>query len=189
MNHDQLDSHDLLHSPQINVIQILPDQWTILRDLKLRSLDQEPIAFANVEQERAKYLARTEDEWRAILSGKMSGGKAGETIMFFAQDNSRYVGMVSAIVPEGQTTATVQHMFVDSEGYRGLGIGKQLLAALLSKLKNRGDLKKAKLSVVATQIPARNLYESVGFKEVKILQGSATRGKESFDEIEMELEF
>lgn len=186
---DQLVTHDLLHVPQICVVQIHPDQWTILRDLKLRSLNQEPIAFAEVEQERTKYFARTEDEWRAILSGKMSGGKAGDTIMLFAHDNGHYVGMVSAIIPEAQTTATIQHMYVDSMGYRGLGVGRQLLTALLEKLKNRGDLKKAKLSVVATQIPARKLYQSVGFKEVKTLQGTATRGKESFDEIEIELEF
>jgi ribosomal protein S18 acetylase RimI-like enzyme len=189
MSGDQLVNNDLLHVPQINICQILPDQWTILRDLKLRSLDQEPIAFADPEQERAKYLARTEGEWRAILSGHMSGGKAGETIMFFARDNTRYVGMVSAIIPEGQSDATIQHMYVDNEGYRGLGVGKQLLTALLRKLKDRSDVKKTKLSVVATQIPARKLYGGLGFKEIKTLQGSATRGEKSFDEIEMELKF
>lgn len=185
---DLLITHDLLHVPQISVVQIHPDQWTIFRDLKLRSLDQEPIAFAEVDQERIKYLTRTEDEWRAILAGKMSGGKAGETVMFFARDANRYVGMVSAIIPEGQTTATIQHMYVDNEGYRGLGVGKNLLNTLLQNLKSRGDLKRAELSVVATQMPARKLYESVGFMEVKTLPGSATRGKETFDEIEMELE-
>jgi ribosomal protein S18 acetylase RimI-like enzyme len=189
MTGDQLVHNDLLHVPQINIGQILPDQWTVLRDLKLRSLDQEPIAFADAEQERAKYLSRTEEEWRAILSGKMSGGKAGETVMFFARDNSHYVGMVSAIIPEGQTAATIQHMYVDNEGYRGLGVGKQLLTALLQKLKDRGDLRKTELSVVSTQVPARKLYESIGFKEVKTLQASATRGDDFFDEVEMELEF
>lgn len=189
MTGDQLANHDLLHVPQISVVQISPDQWTVLQDLKLRSLNQEPVAFADPEPERAKYAARTEDEWRAILAGEMSGGKAGETVMFFARDTHRYVGMVSAIILKDQTTATIQHMYVDSEGYRGLGVGKQLLTALLGKLKNRGDLKKAELSVIATQAPARKLYESVGFKEVKTLEKSATRGNGSFDEIEMELEF
>lgn len=188
MTGDQLADHDLLHAPQINVVQISPDQWTILRDLKLRSINQEPVAFADPELEQAKYVARTEDEWRAVLAGKMSGGKAGETVMFFARDDNRYVGMVSAIIPEGQTAATIQHMYVDDEGYRGLGVGKNLLNTLLRNLKSRGDVKRAELSVVATQIPARKLYEGIGFKEVKTLQGSATRGKETFDEIEMELE-
>jgi ribosomal protein S18 acetylase RimI-like enzyme len=80
-------------------------------------------------------------------------------------------------------------MYVDSEGYRGLGVGRQLLSALLRNLKDRGDLTKAELSVVATQVSARKLYESVGFKEVRTLQASATRDKDSFDEIEMELGF
>lgn len=184
---------DRLQASQIRIVQLQSDQWTILRDLKLRSLDQESIAFADVEEERTKYLQRSEEEWRAILSGKMSGGREGETVMVFVADGDQYVGMVSAIIPTHQppeaTKATIQHMFVDNKGYRGLGIGKQLLTTLLEKLRNRGDIRKAELQVLVTQNPARKLYESIGFREVRIVEKAAKRGHEEYDEVEMELDF
>lgn len=182
---------DFLQTSAIRIVGLLPDQWAVLRDLKLRSLEQEPIAFAEPEEERAKYLQRSEEEWRAILSGKMSRGREGETIMVFAEDNGRYIGMVSAIIPTGQsiqeTKATIQHMYVDSQGYRGLGVGKQLLSVLLEKLKAHGNVKKTELSVVATQVAARKLYERTGFSTVRIVEGGAKRSHHVYDEIEMEL--
>lgn len=197
MTTDRLDGQsagrpDLLQTSPIRVVELSPDQWTVLRDLKLRSLDQEPIAFADPEEERTKYVHRSEDEWRAILSGKMSGGREGETVMVFAEDNGHYIGMVSAIIPAGQSEearkATIQHMYVDSQGYRGLGVGKQLLSALLEKLRARGDIKKAELSVVTTQVPARKLYERTEFRTVKTVARGAKRGQNVYDEIEMELD-
>lgn len=183
---------DHLQMLSIRIGELSPDQWTILRDLKLRSLDQEPIAFADPEEERVKYLQRSEKEWRAILSGKMSGGREGETIMVFAEDNGHYVGMVSAIIPTAKhpeaVKATIQHMYVDNQGYRGLGVGRQLLSALLEKLKVHENVKKAELSVVATQLPARRLYERTGFRTVKTVEGGAKRGRYVYDEFEMELD-
>ena len=61
---------DHISASQIQIVHLLPDQWEILGGLKLRSLDQEPIAFADEAEERAKYLARSQEEWREILSGK-----------------------------------------------------------------------------------------------------------------------
>jgi len=70
MGIDNLDAQRISHpdhisSSQVQIVHLTPDQWTILRDLKLRSLDQEPIVFADAADERAKYLARSEEEWRA----------------------------------------------------------------------------------------------------------------------------
>jgi len=119
---------------------------------------------------------------------KMSGGRVGETIMVFAEDRGRYVGMVSAVIPEGQTKATIQHMYVDREGYRGKGIGKQLLVSLLGELRGRGDLESVELSVVETQIPARELYKQLGFRQVNLIESGAKRGDAVYNEVEMVLD-
>jgi len=192
MTVDLLETHndpspDHLKTSSVQIVSLTPDQWTVLRDLKLHSLDQEPIAFADVAEERVKYLERSEEEWRTILSGNMSGGRSGETIMRFAQSGDQFIGMVSAIIPEGQTTATVQHMYVDSEGYRGRGIGKHLLLSLLQELRGHQNIKKAELEVVTTQTPARELYKSVGFKEKGLVE--TTRSGITYHEMKMELDF
>lgn len=137
-------NREYISSSPVNIVHLNPDQWIVLRDLKLRSLEQEPIAFADVETERAKYLSRSEAEWRAILSGKMSAGRAGETIMLFAQKEGEYVGMVSAIIPEGQTAATVQHMFVD-KNFRRQGIGEKLLLKLIEEKLVEGGARRGNL--------------------------------------------
>ncbi|MEK7648647.1 MAG: GNAT family N-acetyltransferase [Patescibacteria group bacterium] len=174
--------------PTITITQLAPDDWQVLRGLKLKSLEQEPIAFEDVKQARLKYTDRTETEWRDILSGKMSGGRAGEVFTVFAQDSftESYVGMVSAIISENSKTATVQHMYVDNEGYRGRGIGRQLLRELIDRITAKG-IQKIELQVVVTQEAAVGLYTSLGFKEVKRSKNAVQRGDAHYDEYEMEL--
>ncbi|OGE87551.1 MAG: hypothetical protein A3J07_04915 [Candidatus Doudnabacteria bacterium RIFCSPLOWO2_02_FULL_49_13] len=185
---------DVRNPQPVNIVQLSPDQWTILRDMKLRSLEQEPIAFEDPVEARKKYLTRPEAVWREILSGKIHGGRKGASIYVFAQDPSapeKYAGMVSAIIPEtrqARKLATVQSMYVDAEGYRGQGIGKKLLADLLEKLKARGDVGKVELQVVVTQGPAIALYKSLGFEITQTLYKAAKRGDEEYDEYQMEKE-
>ncbi|GEM_PF-5728264 len=65
-------------------------------------------------------------------------------------------------------------------------VGKKLLLSIIDELKKRERLERVWLSVVSTQTPARKLYESVGFQEVKSVK--VARGLEYYDEIKMELE-
>lgn len=118
---------------QTYVVRPSPDQWQTLRDLKIRSLKQEPTAFADPNPEREKYEQRTEDEWRAILSGEMSGGRPGKSIALFTKDENDYAGLVIAIIPKQgsrRLVATVQHIFIDKNHCRK-GLGESLLRTLM----------------------------------------------------------
>ena len=172
--------------PPIQIVELSPDEWQLFRNLKIRSLEKEPVAFEDPEEGREKYLQRSESEWRDILSGKMSGGRAGESMQVFAKSGQEVVGMASAIIPAArqEKTATVQHMYVDGS-YRGQSIGRQLLLNLVEKLKSRDDLKKIELQVVVSQIPAIELYKSLGFIEVG--RREVSRHGQTYEEIEMEL--
>lgn len=172
----------------IQIIELSPDDWRLFRDLKLHSLEEEPIAFEDSEEGKEKYLQRSESEWKGILSGKMSGGRAGESLQIFAKSGQEIVGMASAIIPsaEQEKTATIQHVYVDRT-YRGQNIGKELLQNLIEKLKSRGDLQKVKLQVVVTQLPAIELYKSLGFVEVGRREAGAERDGHVYDELEMVL--
>ena len=173
-------------SPRIEIVELSPDDWQELQELKLRSLDAEPVAFEDPAPAKEKYARREEAEWRDILSGKMSRGQAGGSVNVFAKLDGELVGMVSAIVPEGKRDATIQHMYVDPQ-YRGWRIGKELFRALIDKLKANGNIEKAELQVVASQVPAVEMYKSFGFEERG--RKPLHRGGQDYEEIEMELLF
>jgi ribosomal protein S18 acetylase RimI-like enzyme len=165
----------------INIVEPKPEEWEVLKNLKIESLDQDPLAFEDPEEGRAKYLARTEEEWRSNLEGK---GSSGRKVFLFAKSEDNYLGMVSASIKD--SVATIQHMYVNKE-YRGQKIGKELLKALISKLKADKGVSKTELQVLTTQEAAINLYHSLGFKDVRIIKNSAKRDGILYDEIEMEL--
>ena len=167
-------------SSNVSIVQLQPDSWEILRELKLRSLEQEPIAFEDQSEGMARYSARTEEEWKKKLDEELSS-----TISVFAEDNGKYIGMVNAVINHAEEKALIQHMYVDAKDYRGQGIGRQLLEVLIQKLKDRGDIKKAELAVLETQTPAIRLYESLGFQ--KVGEAEARRGNDTYTELEMEL--
>ncbi len=87
--------------PDIRITTLNPDDWEKLRDLKIQSLKEEPIAFENVDAGIAKYEQRTEQEWREALGGKLPD-RAGERYMLFAMEDNRPVGMVEIIVPDSE---------------------------------------------------------------------------------------
>src|SRR3989344_1910989 len=174
--------------PPVQIVELSPEEWEKLRDIKLSSLDEEPVAFEDPAEGKAKWTARPEAEWRGILAGKMTQGRAGESVNVFAKAVEDVVGMVSAIIPETESekTATVQHMYVNGD-FRGYGIGRELLQGLIERLKAK-DIRKANLDVISTQIPAIELYKSLGFVEKEMKENSARRGGKVYDELAMELD-
>ena len=86
----------------VRLVKLSPDQWEELRDFKISSLQQEPIAFEDFESGMTRYQSRTEEEWRNWLTNR-------NRVALFAMDNGRPVGMVSALV--GENTAYFQHMY------------------------------------------------------------------------------
>lgn len=176
----------------VEVVRLSEDSWQILKELKLRALEQEPVAFEDPDEGHQKYLERSEEEWRAILAGQPTETRPFYNMQVFAQSGSgEYVGMVSSKLPldDGKPRqATVQQMFVDNN-YRGQGIGRQLLIGLLEDLRNTDNVSGADLEVVSTQTPAINLYKSLGFTEMEHTHGTAERGDEVYDEIKMVLSF
>ena len=176
---------EVISSSPVEVVVSTPDDWTILRDFKINSLEVEPVAFENPDVAIERYKQRPEAEWRYILSGGMSGGRSGESVVFFAQEGGVPIGMISAIIPEGKNTALIQHTYVQKE-HRSKGAGKQLLAKLLEYLKSKGA-KKATLDVVETQGAAIHIYEKLGLKKTGINEGVIDWVEPPLDEICMEI--
>jgi len=71
-------------------------------------------------------------------------------------------GVISCVVDEGEI-----HNIVIAKAYRRCGYGRQLLQELLQIANQRGA-KTVYLEVCATNIPAQELYKSLGFKTVGV---------------------
>jgi len=166
-------------SSNVRIVHLTPEDWEILRKLKLRSLQQEPIAFLDYGKGIQTYLERTEDEWRKKLDEQ-----ASSAVYVFAQENGQFIGMVNARIDEKEKEALIQHLYVDPD-HRGQMVGKRLLETLLQKLKDRGEIGKAKLAVLGTQKPAIRLYESLGFE--KMSEFLDMRGDRLYKSFRMEL--
>lgn len=172
----------------IEIVELSPDQWRSFQDLKLQSLEEEPIAFADKDLTSRKWKDREEKEWREILEGKISGGRLGESINLFAKHSDDLVGMVSAIILESEEykVAKIQSMYVQKD-FRGFGIGRKLLEDLLKRLREK-EIIKAELNVVPTQEVAISLYDSLGFEKIKLKKQEARRGDQYYDLLQMGIE-
>ncbi len=176
----------------ITIVGLQPQDWRQLWELKLRSLKQEPIAFEDPDEACQRFADRSEAEWQAILSGKMSGGRDGKSINVFAKDTDqgKLVGMVSSIIPAdqktGNITATMQHLFVD-QVYRGTGIGGRLLNELINQLKGCCFVDRVELWVVTTQLSAIRMYRRFDFRETSNVKRGIKRAHTTCDEQEMVL--
>lgn len=180
----------LFQQDLISIVRLDSSQWKILRDIKIESVVQDSIAFADPIPEITKYKQRAQGEWEAALSGSMTGDRSGESIVLFAQDGNDYVGLVTAIIPQqegNQQAATVQHTFVD-KNHRGKGIGEDLLKSLIEQLRLKLDVSMVQLDVVVTQQVALGLYKKLGFKIVGFTPKKAKRGDKEYDRYDMVLQ-
>ncbi len=96
-----------------------------------------------------------------------------------------YISLAESYFEKQKHTADVFNLFVDPE-YRGSGIARSLVDALLENAKNTGRVEKLFLSVMSQNTPALSLYRSVGFQEYGQKRHSLKVGSDYFDETLME---
>jgi ribosomal protein S18 acetylase RimI-like enzyme len=90
-----------------------------------------------------------------------------KSIVFLAETDGVFVGLLTAF--ENFSTFTVKpminiHDVIVLKTYRGKGIGRQLMNALISEAENRGS-SRLTLEVRKDNPTAQNLYKSLGFKD------------------------
>ena len=158
---------------EVEIIKLSPDRWEEYRDLRLRSLKEDPEAFGILYEDAVK-----EDEifWRKLLE---IAEKEIDHWKFFAELNGKLVGIVSAriTIPAGDgDTVKVQEVFVANEA-RGKGVGKKLMNYLFKEISKHPQFKKAKIKVFTSQKPAIGMYESVGAKIVDKIEESWPDGR------------
>jgi ribosomal protein S18 acetylase RimI-like enzyme len=146
----------------IQVRKLSAAEFDKFRDLRIKALTSDPSAFAEYYE---KYDDETDAKWRKYLE---SSDAEKKSVLLFALDGDKAVGMVGAIFennPKVEHVAKLFGVFVDSD-YRGKGIGKMLLESILDKVVERGGVLKIVLDVNPAQTEAVGLYHKFGFKTV-----------------------
>jgi ribosomal protein S18 acetylase RimI-like enzyme len=134
------------------VREVGPDEWEVLRDVRLAALAEAPYAFGSTY---AREAAFTEEQWRGRLASRSL------TLFAFAGEltDGQPAGIAGAYEEDG--VADLVSMWVRPAA-RGLGVGEALVMAAADWAKAR-DYDALYLWVTESNEAARKLYERCGF--------------------------
>lgn len=164
-----------METTEVRVRLVQPDEWAVVRDVRLAALADAPDAFASTLGREA---GLAEAEWRAWIAA---------WAWFLAWHEVRPAGLV-AMFPEqaGQTAPPpdwhLVSMWVRPEA-RGVGIADRLVAAVLAHAKAAGAAQ-VTLWVAIGNDRARGLYQRVGFVPTGRRQMYPRAGTTDLDEEE-----
>ena len=125
--------------------RLAPDDWEILRDIRLRALEDSPDAFGSTLDRERDF---PEKEWRRRLVRPV----------YAVLVDGRPVAMAGAFTDDGRVQ--VWGMWTDPE-HRGRGHARTLLDELLADAVAAG--RPVSLHVNTTNAAARAAYENYGF--------------------------
>lgn len=144
-------------NPQIR--RIRPNEWHLLRELRLQALADAPLAFAAT---LAQEEAFPEKLWRERA---VSGAAGADRITFIAEDEGQWIGLATGIAGSEPSSMLVG-MFV-TEPARGRGIGIALVESIVGWAQSRGAARLV-LWVTASNEVAIALYRGCGFRPMGI---------------------
>lgn len=132
------------------------DEWEGYRDVRLKALESDPLAFGStLERERAF----APEMWKERISRGLSTGASATWVA--VNSAGRFVGMTVAAAVQGGIHLFA--MWVDPD-VRGVGIGGQLLDTALTWIRQTHPGRVVLLEVNPRQVAAVRLYESRGFR-------------------------
>jgi len=160
----------------ISIITLPPSRWSEYKALRLQALENDPAAFATTYQEDA---AMPDLQWQ----DRLQNSEGQKSYMLFAQCEGKVIGMVGALLEQGacvEHKATIVSVYVQPE-YRGQGIAKTLMQAIMQLLQANKKIVHVQLTVNSDNASAIKLYESVGFKKVGLLEKLVKVGDDFID--------
>lgn len=159
------------------VRQITTDDWELMRDVRLAALADAPSAFGSSYAREARF---TEEQWRGRINERSAtffahddsaepaaaasaaladAGPADKGPAGTGPDRALPAGLAGVYVEDGE--ADLVSMWVRPSA-RGLGAGEALVEAAAAWARDRG-YQTLFLWVTESNMPARRLYEQLGF--------------------------
>jgi len=130
--------------------EVAPDDWQLLRDIRLTALRKAPSAFGSSYERESGF---TEADWRGRL--------ASRNVTFLAYLPEVSPAGLAGSFEERPGVAELVSMWV-APAARGRGTGETLVTAVADWAKTR-DYRELHLWVTETNVHARGLYERCGF--------------------------
>jgi ribosomal protein S18 acetylase RimI-like enzyme len=133
-----------------------PVDAEIYREIRLEALQTHPEAFSSSYEEE---LDSSIEKVRSRLNDE-------HTFTFSAVENNQLFGAVTLIVEQKKKIkhrANIFAMYVKHEKRRS-GIAKLLMLEAIKKAREIEDVEQIYLTVTSSNEPAKNLYQSLGFK-------------------------
>jgi ribosomal protein S18 acetylase RimI-like enzyme len=164
-----------METTEVQVRLAQPDEWAVVRDVRLAALAEAPDAFASTV---SRETGQSEGEWRAKIAARP---------WFLAWHEDQPAGLV-AMFPEApeQTTGPpdwhLVSMWVRPEA-RGAGVADQLVTAVLAHAKAAGAAQ-VTLWVAIGNDRARGFYQRMGFVPTGKRQVYPRAGTTDLDEEE-----
>jgi ribosomal protein S18 acetylase RimI-like enzyme len=135
---------------QLDIRQTTEADWLDLKTIRLQSLTESAKAFGLSYEAAAAY---TDAQWRD------RAGNRTPPMYFVARDEGDPVGLIGAVKAGAELSLIA--MWV-APSHRGLGVGRALVAEVLSAAASRGE-SEVSLFVSPLNKSACALYEAMGF--------------------------
>jgi RimJ/RimL family protein N-acetyltransferase len=149
--------------------------------LRLEALETEPRAFSSsAEEHRTMSLAQAAERIQPADGG---------SFVFGAFDEGRLVGTAGfwrERQPKLRHKGTIWGVYV-KPAYRGQGLARALMSAVLARVRTYPDLRQVNLAVASTQASAERLYRSLGFEQFGYERAALSVAGEDIDEYWMAL--
>jgi ribosomal protein S18 acetylase RimI-like enzyme len=140
---------------EFEIITLSPDDWARYRQIRLEALQTDQRAFLTTY---TSAYQRPPEAWQKQLAEAERGEISW---LRFAQVDGRLVGLAGAFTLNEPGSAEIVQVYV-SPGWRGRGIARALIEAILAVLAQKG-IRTATLTVNAGQSAAVALYQKLGF--------------------------
>jgi GNAT superfamily N-acetyltransferase len=134
----------------VEIRAVVPDDWAVMRDVRLEALREAPSAFGSTYAREAGF---TEPHWRARISDR------AVTYLAYVPDLADPAGIAGVFVEDG--SAELVSMWVRPAA-RGQKVGQALIEATAGWARARG-FDTIYLWVTEANDAARRLYERRGF--------------------------
>ncbi|WP_409276072.1 GNAT family N-acetyltransferase [Neobacillus sp. SCS-31] len=139
----------------MEIRKLTPDDAARYRTIRLEALRAHPEAFGSSYEEELEYpLSFFEDRFRngpAVTLGAFIKGELAGTVTLFPETKKKFKHRVNIVA-----------MYVAPE-HRRSGAGKKLVGAALDLAREMEGVTHVYLAVTSTNIPAKKLYELLGF--------------------------
>lgn len=149
----------------------------VYRDIRLEALQANPEAFGSTYEQEAQ---RDAEAWKARLSET----RADRYVWGCFDESGDCVGVVTFVREQGRKErhkGDVYGMFVRANR-RQRGVGQLLIRHLLTCVSEMEGVEQVRLTVVSNNLPAKRLYESVGFKVYGVEQNALKEDGMYWDE-------